>query len=86
MITKEQMKALPLSDDTARLLSMMTQLQDLWEEAHNALADIYGSDHLATKIIEKEFAPHYDKLEGFFQRYIMESIRIRIYELLPTEI
>ena len=27
MITKEQMKALPLSDDTARLLSMMTSFK-----------------------------------------------------------
>lgn len=86
MITTEQVKALPLSDDTDRLLSTLTQLQDLWDEAHNALESIYGSESVATKIMEKEFAPHYDKLDGFFQRYIMESIRIRIYELQPTEI
>ena len=86
MMTTEQMKALPLSTDTAFLLSTMTLLQDLWGEVHKALENFYGSEARATEVMEKEFTPSYDKLEDFLQQYAMRSIRDRIYELQPTEI
>ena len=86
MMTTEQMKALPLSTDTAFLLATMTLLQDLWGEVHKALENFYGSETRATEVMEKEFTPSYDKLEDFLQQYAMRSIRDRIYELRPTEI
>lgn len=53
MMTTEQMKALPLSTDTAFLLATMTLLQDLWDEVHKALENFYGSEARATEVMER---------------------------------
>lgn len=69
----EQIKGLPISDTTARLIACLRMMQEVYGEASEALERIYGED-VADILINEKLGDGYKALEKGLQECLMLSI------------
>ena len=69
----EQIKGLPISDTTARLIACLRMMQEVYNEADDVMREIYG-DEAAESLINAKLGDGYTALEKGLQECMMLSI------------
>lgn len=83
--TVEQIKGLPVSENTARLIACIRTIQEVAEEAYSALSSVYN-EKVADVMFNEKFQGCYDGMEKALQEFVILSIEDNMSAKDMTEI
>jgi len=73
----KQIKGLPISDATARLIACQRFTDDVYDNIMHALKEMYG-EYAGEEIMEKKCLQLFNEVEGVIRELIAESISSNI--------
>ena len=68
-----EIKGMPISDATARLIACQRFTDDIYENIMHALSDMYG-EYAGEELMEKKCLHLFNEVEGVIRELISESI------------
>ena len=80
-----EIKGMPISDATARLIACQRFTDDVYENIMHALSDMYG-EYASEELMEKKCLHLFNEVEGVIRELIAESIAHNVGKNKPSEL
>nr|DAT47455.1 MAG TPA: hypothetical protein [Caudoviricetes sp.] len=81
----DEIKGMPISDATARLIACQRFTDDVYENIMHALSDMYG-EYVSEELMEKKCLHLFNEVEGVIRELIAESIAHNVGKNKPSEL